>query len=195
MGKVSSQKTFHVYRRKSFGDFWTSLSRFQSQITSLRLTEKASESNAPVCANLSTIPSKKMLSFFTNRRKSRSTTSCTLTRPKFRFMLLSIRCSRKFYVRINAKESSLCMIASPASRFRTATAPSWRMRWRPGLFLFIFALFTFQFKWQIFNLNNINLKSVDAVLGTQTCGGRMDGADEPTELWRHPYVTTLFNPL
>ena len=26
----------------------------------------------------------------------------------------------------------------------------------PGLFLFIFVLFTFQFKWQIYNLNNIN---------------------------------------
>ena len=28
----------------------------------------------------------------------------------------------------------------------------------PGLFLFIFVLFTFQFKWQIYNLNNINWK-------------------------------------
>ena len=28
----------------------------------------------------------------------------------------------------------------------------------PDLFLFIFVLFTFQFKWQIYNLNNINWK-------------------------------------
>ena len=28
----------------------------------------------------------------------------------------------------------------------------------PGLFLFIFVLFTFQFKWQIYNLNNKNWK-------------------------------------
>ena len=28
----------------------------------------------------------------------------------------------------------------------------------PGLFLFIFVLFTFQFKWQIYNLNNMNWK-------------------------------------
>ena len=28
----------------------------------------------------------------------------------------------------------------------------------PGLFLFIFVLFTFQFKWQIYNSNNINWK-------------------------------------
>ena len=30
------------------------------------------------------------------------------------------------------------------------------------------------------------IKSVDGVLGTQTRGGRMVGADESTELWRHP---------
>ena len=28
--------------------------------------------------------------------------------------------------------------------------------------------------------------SVDGKLGTQTQGGRMVGADESTELWRHP---------
>ena len=28
-------------------------------------------------------------------------------------------------------------------------------------------------------------KSIDGVLGTQTRGGRMVGADESTELWRH----------
>ena len=31
-----------------------------------------------------------------------------------------------------------------------------------------------------------NDKSIDGVLGTQTRGGRMVGADESTELWRHP---------
>ena len=32
----------------------------------------------------------------------------------------------------------------------------------------------------------INGKSVDGVLGTRTQCGRMEGADESTELWRHP---------
>ena len=31
------------------------------------------------------------------------------------------------------------------------------------------------------------IKSVDGVLGTQTRGGRMVGADDSTELWLHPY--------
>ena len=34
--------------------------------------------------------------------------------------------------------------------------------------------------------------SIDGVLGTRTQGGRMVGADESTELWRHP-VTYLFS--
>ena len=29
-------------------------------------------------------------------------------------------------------------------------------------------------------------KTIDGVLGTQTRGGWMEGADESTELWRHP---------
>ena len=33
---------------------------------------------------------------------------------------------------------------------------------------------------------NINNKSVDGVLGTQTWGSRMVGADKSTELWRLP---------
>ena len=32
-------------------------------------------------------------------------------------------------------------------------------------------------------------KCKDGVLGTQTRGGRMEGADESTELWRHPNMT------
>ena len=34
--------------------------------------------------------------------------------------------------------------------------------------------------------NTINDKSIEGVLGTRTWGGRMVGADECTELWRHP---------
>ena len=34
-------------------------------------------------------------------------------------------------------------------------------------------------------------KSKDGVLGTWTQGGRMVGADESTELWRHPMVLSL----
>ena len=33
----------------------------------------------------------------------------------------------------------------------------------------------------------INDKSIDGVLGIQTGGGSMVGADKSTELWRHPY--------
>ena len=32
----------------------------------------------------------------------------------------------------------------------------------------------------------INDKSIDGVLGSRTQGGMMEGADESTELWRHP---------
>ena len=31
-----------------------------------------------------------------------------------------------------------------------------------------------------------NDKTIDGVLGTRTRGGRMEGADKSTELWRHP---------
>ena len=34
-------------------------------------------------------------------------------------------------------------------------------------------------------------KSVDVFLGTQTQGGRMEGTDESTELWRHPTINLL----
>ena len=34
-------------------------------------------------------------------------------------------------------------------------------------------------------------KSIDVVLRTQTRGGRMVGADESTELWRHPITDIL----
>ena len=38
----------------------------------------------------------------------------------------------------------------------------------------------------------INDKSIASVLGTQTCGGRMVGANESTDLWWHPYDVTYF---
>ena len=34
-------------------------------------------------------------------------------------------------------------------------------------------------------------KSVDGVLGIQTWGGRMEGANESTELWRNPKLLLL----
>ena len=34
-------------------------------------------------------------------------------------------------------------------------------------------------------VQNLTIKSIDGVLGTQTRGGRMVGADESTELWWH----------
>ena len=37
----------------------------------------------------------------------------------------------------------------------------------------------------------LTIKSVDGVLGTRTRGGRMVGADESTELQRHPITYTL----
>ena len=37
-----------------------------------------------------------------------------------------------------------------------------------------------------YSTNTINDKRADGVLGTQTQGGRMVGADESTELWRDP---------
>ena len=41
-----------------------------------------------------------------------------------------------------------------------------------------------------------NDKSIDGVLGTQTRGGRMVGADESVELWRHPLsLCLLVKPL
>ena len=38
-------------------------------------------------------------------------------------------------------------------------------------------------------------ESVDGVVGTQTRGGRMEGADKSTELWRHPTRTISFKLL
>ena len=51
--------------------------------------------------------------------------------------------------------------------------------------LFILFLFFSQDK---YSTNTIYDKSIDGVLGTQTQGGRMVGADDSTDLWRHPKV-------
>ena len=53
---------------------------------------------------------------------------------------------------------------------------------KPGLF-FIFVLFSHGMDKHSTNLT-INEKSVDGMLGSR--GGRMEGADESTELRRHP---------
>ena len=50
------------------------------------------------------------------------------------------------------------------------------------LFLFIFVFST---------CYNLNWKSVDGVLGIQTWGGRMEGANESAELRQHPYFTNF----
>ena len=59
-----------------------------------------------------------------------------------------------------------------------------------GSFLFIFVHFTFQFKWQIYNLSFINWKTLDGVLGTWTWGGRMEGVDQSTS---YRLTERLFN--
>ena len=37
----------------------------------------------------------------------------------------------------------------------------------------------------------IHEKSTDGMLWSQTWGGMMEGADESTELWRHPKFSAL----
>ena len=54
----------------------------------------------------------------------------------------------------------------------------------PGLFLFIFVLFSLQSQYKM-------EKSVDGVLGIRTRGRRMVGADETTELCCHPDAAML----
>ena len=60
-----------------------------------------------------------------------------------------------------------------------------------GLFLFIFVLFTFLSKWQIYNLNRMNWKKRRWCAGDSNWGDRIEGADESTELWLPPYVGML----
>ena len=58
---------------------------------------------------------------------------------------------------------------------------------KPDLFSVFFVLFSHHKEKHSTNLT-INCKSIDGVLGSQLWGGRMEGADESTELWRHPLV-------
>ena len=51
---------------------------------------------------------------------------------------------------------------------------------------FLFVSFRFSHGKYSTNLT-INYKSVDGMPGTRTRGSRMVGADESTELWRHPF--------
>ena len=55
----------------------------------------------------------------------------------------------------------------------------------PASFLFIFVLFSHRTDKYSTSLT-INEKSLDGMLGSRTRGSRMEGADESTELWRHP---------
>ena len=48
----------------------------------------------------------------------------------------------------------------------------------------LFVLFAF-FSYDKYSTNTKNEKSIDGVVGTQTQGGRMVGAEKSTELWRH----------
>ena len=58
------------------------------------------------------------------------------------------------------------------------------------LFLFIFVLFSHHMEKYSTNLT-INEKSVDGMLGSRTRGGSLEGADESTELRRHPNIISL----
>ena len=58
----------------------------------------------------------------------------------------------------------------------------------------LFGLFSFFYTTQDKYSTNftVNDKSIDGVLGSQTRGGIMEGADESTELWRHPRTNTFY---
>ena len=62
----------------------------------------------------------------------------------------------------------------------------------PATFWFIFVLFS-QHKDKYSTNFTTNDKSIDGVLGSRTRGGMMEGADESTELWRHPENIFYFN--
>ena len=67
----------------------------------------------------------------------------------------------------------------------------WKKLANSGHFFFIFVLFTIPFQWQIYNLNNMNLKNVVDVLGIWIRGHKMVGADDSTELLRPQWWTFL----
>ena len=58
----------------------------------------------------------------------------------------------------------------------------------PTSILFIFVLSS---QHNDIMVQNLTIKSIDGLLGTRTQGGRMLGADESTELWRHPVLFSL----
>ena len=62
----------------------------------------------------------------------------------------------------------------------------------PASLLFIFTYFH-NAKTNIGTNLTINDKSRDGVVETRTRGGRMEGTDESTELWRHPENKTYNN--
>ena len=62
---------------------------------------------------------------------------------------------------------------------------------KPGLFSVYFRSFS-QHKDKYSTNFTKNDKSIDGVLGSRTWGGMMEGADESTELWRHPHILWLF---
>ena len=62
---------------------------------------------------------------------------------------------------------------------------------KPGLFLVYFHSFS-QHKDKYSTNFTINDKSIDGVLGSRTRGGMMEGADESTELWQHPFGFICF---
>ena len=64
---------------------------------------------------------------------------------------------------------------------------------KPGLFLYSFFS---QCKDKYSTNLAITDESVDGTLRTRTQVNRMAGADEPTELWRHPFkFVSLFNTI
>ena len=63
----------------------------------------------------------------------------------------------------------------------------------PGLFFVYFRSFRNAKTNRCSTNLTLNDKSVDGVLGTSTWGGRMEGADESTELWRHPAQSYTFH--
>ena len=65
----------------------------------------------------------------------------------------------------------------------------------PNPAFFLYCSFFSQYDDKYSTNLTINDKSVDGVLGTQTQGGRMDGPDESTELWRHPMYDTFYIPV
>ena len=62
---------------------------------------------------------------------------------------------------------------------------------KPDLFFCLFS-FLSHITWTKYSTNfTINEKSVDGMLGSRTRGGRFEGADESTELRRHPNIISL----